>query len=267
MSMAEPPPEEEIHPLPQEIWNALLWREWRIQRGLLSSATGFFLLLYLVIPVIETAEQAIAVTCVLGATLAARLGSADVVENSEGFAFTLPARRTDFFFIRCAFGLGISLAFLGAGLSVLHFGLAARFWGLLVESGITDVPTLLTPYALSSGVIFVSAAFIGPFVAGTLARSRIQASLAWLGGLGLVGVPPWLVLMTMQMIDPFPSETVMGRLLMLLLGHSIALAAAGWLLYMVKTPAGTEGREGWASLPLIIASIGCVIMILLLLLT
>ena len=256
-----------IHPLPQEVWAALLWREWRMQRALLSSAAGFFLLLYLVFPIILTGTHAIAATCVLSAILAARLGASDVVENSEGFAFTLPARRTDFFFVRSAFGLGVSLSFLGAGLLVLRWELAPALWGLLVETGLTEADPRLTPYSLSSGVVFVAASFVGPFVAGTLARSRMQASLAWLAGLGLVGVPPWAVLMILQLLEPFPKETLIGRLMLLLLTHTIALASVGWWLYMSKPPASADNREGWSSLPLMVAAAGCVIMIFLLILT
>jgi hypothetical protein len=188
---------------------------------------------------------------VLAKFMGAALGGKEAREGSEEFTFALPPTRGQRYLVRMIVGLTCVLFFCGMSVLAVNFNLPQKFWGLFVDSGLTQPfpANSVSPALAWYWAIFLPLTiFCDFFVAGACRRALVWILVVFAGLiLAAVGI--------MQLCKIFsvscPPEVIIAALL-LITGPTILLV--GFFLYTRKegiVPAGfvppvrRPGRGVW----------------------
>ncbi len=152
-------------------------------KGLLLAWFYTWILLFPLLQVFHDPWGLAALGGLFGLLAGQALGASEVMEGSEEFFFTLPARRETLFWARYLFGgLPIVLLLL-AGLAFFQWNLPQKAWGLLVETGLTEPYPPPTPIALFGALAIPLSLYTFIFVLGSLLKTPSTAGNALPGGL------------------------------------------------------------------------------------
>ncbi len=152
-------------------------------KGLLQAWFYTWLLLFPLLQVFHDPWGLAAMGGLFGLLAGQALGASEVMEGSEEFFFTLPARRETLFWSRYLFGALPLLLLLLAGLAFFQWNLPQKAWGLLVETGFTEPYPPPTPISLFGALAIPLSLYTFIFVLGSLFKTPSTAGYALPGGL------------------------------------------------------------------------------------
>jgi hypothetical protein len=154
----------------------LLWREWFEHKSWLQMFLSFWVILLIVVPIIAHPVFILILSIVFSMAASLLLGGSDATDNRQEFMFTLPSTRAELFYLRFGLGMIALLLFIIISHIALKWGWSQAFWGLFVETVLTEPYRYVVDYriVLYSFVIPIST-YLVTFSCKSMANTPTQA--------------------------------------------------------------------------------------------
>jgi hypothetical protein len=222
---------------PTAVGRGLLVGEWLVHRWWMSTALLAWFVCTWILFMFLMAKELQTVGILAGLLAGMVLGRADVSEGCEEFTFSLPPTRSQRYSARILIGLVPLVVLQSVAALAGIFNLPQQFWGLFVESGLTEP----FPYG-SNSILYLPAVFVPAlafsvvFVATSLARSRTGAGAhTFLGVLIFAGI--WWAVRVVSQVNagmgffPFGESVTTSALTAII---ATLVLTAGWFAFIRK---------------------------------